>query len=124
MNYLTYDEYAEIGGDLPLTAYQKNIDRVCAMIDIKTQDRLKAFDVIPKIVKVVCADLLEYCATNVAAKPMIASKSQSAGGVSESETYAIKTADDYDADIDRIMEPLSAVKTKNGVCITYQGAMS
>lgn len=124
MQYLTYEEYQEIGGTLNLTAFNRNIDRACAMIDIRTQSRLECFDVIPQIVKIVCADLVGYIVTNSVEKPIVVSKSQSAGGVSESESYTVKTAYDFANDLDRIFEPLGVVKTKNGISILYRGAMS
>ena len=124
MQYLTYEEYQEIGGTLDSTAFDRNIDRACAMIDIRTQDRLLYFDNIPQIVKIVCADLVGYIATNTVEKPIVTSKSQSAGGVSESESYATKTADDFANDLDKIFEPLAVVKTQNGISILYRGAMS
>lgn len=124
MQYLTYEEYTEIGGTLDLTAFKRNIDRACAMIDIRTQSRLEAFESIPQIVKIVCADLVGYIATNSVEKPIVTSKSQSAGGVSESESYAVKMADDFANDLDRIFEPLAVVKTKNGISVLYRGAMS
>lgn len=123
MIYLTYTEYKEIGGILDETAFIRNIDRACAMIDNRTQSRLECFEKIPQIVKVVCADLVDYISTNIVEKT-VTSKSQSAGGVSESESYATKTAEDYSADLDRIFEPLAVVKTKNGISILYRGAMS
>lgn len=123
MIYLTYTEYKEIGGTLEETAFNRNIDRVCALIDNRTQSRLECFEKIPQIVKVVCADLVDYISTNTVDKT-ITSKSQSAGGVSESESYATKTAEDYSTDLDRIFEPLAVVKTKNGVSVLYKGAMS
>jgi hypothetical protein len=122
MIYLTYTEYKEIGGTLEETAFIRNIDRACAMIDNRTQSRLECFDEIPQIVKVVCADLVDYISTNTVEKT-VTSKSQSAGGVSESESYATKTAEDYSADLERIFEPLAVVKTKNGISILYRGAM-
>ena len=124
MTYLTYEEYIEIGGTLDLTAFQRNIERACTMIDLRTQSRLEAFESIPQIVKIVCADLVGYIATNTVEKPIVSSKSQSAGGVSESESYSVKTADDYLADLERIFEPLGVVKTANGIRIDYRGAMS
>lgn len=124
MQYLTYEEYTEIGGTLDLAAFNRNIDRACAMIDIRTQDRLLCFENIPQIVKIVCADLVGYIATNTVEKPIVSSKSQSAGGVSESESYAVKTSEDFANDLDRIFEPLRVVKTRNGVSIMYRGAMS
>lgn len=123
MRYLTYEEYQEIGGTLDAFAFERNIDRTCAMIDIRTQSRLERFAEIPQIVKVVCADLLDYISTNTVDKT-VTSRSQSAGGVSESESYAVKTVDDFSADLDRIIEPLTVVKTKNGISILYRGAMS
>lgn len=124
MQYLTYEEYTEIGGTLDSTAFNRNIDRACVMIDIRTQSRLEAFDDIPRIVKIVCSDLVGYIATNTIEKPFVSSKSQSSGGVSESESYAVKTVDDFANDLDRIFEPLAVVKTKNGISILYRGAMS
>lgn len=124
MTYLTYEEYSTMGGVLDLTAFNRNIDRACAMIDNRTQSRLECFEEIPQIVKVICADLVDYISTNTVDKPIVTSKSQSSGGVSESESYATKTAEDYSADLDRIFEPLSVVKTENDVSILYRGAMS
>lgn len=124
MQYITYEEYSEMGGTLDLTAFSRNIERACAMIDLRTQSRLECFEDIPQIVKVVCVDLVGYIATNSVEKPVVSSKSQSAGGVSESESYAVKTAEDYSGDIDRIIEPLAAVKTQNGISLLYRGAIS
>ena len=124
MTYLTYEEYKSLGGNaVDETAFNRNIDRACAMIDNRTQSRLECFEKIPQIVKVVCADLVDYISTNTVEKA-VTSRSQSAGGVSESESYAVKTAEDYSADLDRIFEPLAVVKTKNGINILYRGAMS
>ena len=123
MLYLTYDEYIEIGGTLDDTAFNRNIDRACSMIDIRSHSRLKDFEEIPRIVKVVCADLLDYISNNTVDKS-VTSRSQSAGAVSESESYAVKSIDDYWTDLERIFEPLDTVKTKNGISITYRGAMS
>ena len=124
MTYLTYEEYSNMGGTLDLTAFNRNIDRACAMIDNRTQSRLECFKEIPQIVKAVCADLVDYIANNSVDKVIVTSKSQSAGGVSESESYATKNAEDYSADLDRIFEPLAVVKTENGVSVLYKGAMS
>lgn len=123
MEYLTYEEYKGIGGTLEETAFNRNIERAYAMIDIRTHSRLLEFEEIPKIVKTVCADLIDYISTNTVEK-VVTSRSQSAGGVSESESYETKTVDDYSADLDRIFEPLAVVKTKNGINILYRGAMS
>ena len=124
MAYLTFEEYQQFGGDvLDSAAFNRNIDRTCAMIDGRTHSRLKCFEKIPKIVKIVCMDLVEYISTNSVAKPTLSSKSQSSGGVSESESYTVKTADDYLSDIERIFEPLGEVNTANGTSLLYRGAM-
>lgn len=123
MQYLTYDKYEDLGGTLDNTAFKRNIDRVCTMIDLRTQSRLETFEEIPELVKIVCADLLDYVSANTVDKTVV-SRSQSGGPVSESESYAIKTADDYASDLDRIFEPLATIKTKNGISLLYRGAMS
>lgn len=123
MQYLTYERYKEIGGTLEESAFKKTIERACAIIDIRTQHRLEHFLEIPLIVEVVCADLIEYIYSQQK-QGAVVSRSQSAGGVSESETYGVKTNDDYLADIDRIIEPLASVYTKTGISILYRGAMS
>ena len=124
MIYLTYEEYSNIGGICDMTACNRNIDRACAMIDIRTQSRLECFKDIPQIVKMVCRDLVDYISVNSVEKPIVTSKSESQGPISESISYATKTAEDYSADLDRIFEPLGLVKTKNGIQIDYRGAMS
>lgn len=124
MQYLSYLDYKEIGGKLDLTAFNRNIDRACLMIDIRTHDRLLCFETIPNIVKIVCADLIDYLAVNRVEKPLLSSTSQSAGGVSESESYMVKTAEDFLSDLERIFEPLAGLKTESGVSLLYRGAMS
>ena len=122
MQYLTYEEYSKMGGVLDLTAFCRNIDRACAMIDIRTHSRLKRFVEIPKLVKVVCADLVDYIGTNTVEKN-VTSRSQSAGAVSESVSYAVKTAEDFANDLDRIFEPLATITTANGTSLLYRGAI-
>jgi hypothetical protein len=124
MQYLTYEEYNEIGGELDETAFKRNIDRACGFIDLHTQSRLQSVLEVSRRAKACVRDLVEYLANNVSSGKAVTSKSQSAGGVSESESYATKTAEDYSADLDRIFEPLLVVKTENGVSILYKGAMS
>ena len=75
MTYLTYTEYKELGGSIDETAFNRNIDRACAMIDIRTHSRLETFEEIPQIVKVVCRDLVDYISTNSVEKPIVTSRS-------------------------------------------------
>ena len=124
MQYLTYEEYTEIGGTLDSAAFNRNIDRACGMIDNHTQGRLKAFETVPTEVKPLCRDLVEYITVNVVDKA-VTSRSQSAGGVSESISYTVKTADEYFFDICQLMvDYLSLVVTANGVPVLYRGAQS
>lgn len=124
MTYLTYTEYKEIGGTLEETAFIRNIDRACGIIDNATHNRIESMKKVPQKVKPLCRDLLEHLVENNSTK-IITSKSQSAGGVSESESYATKTADDVYGDIQNIIyDYLGNEKDDNGTPLLYRGAMS
>ena len=123
MIYLTYEEYSEIGGILDLTAFNRNIDRACSIIDNATHNRIECMKKPPEKVKPLCRDLLEYLVENNGVK-IVTSKSQSAGGVSESESYANKTADDVYGDIQNmIYDYLLNVTDDKGTPLLYRGAM-
>jgi hypothetical protein len=123
MQYLTYEEYVEIGGVLEVTAFNRNIDRICGVIDNATYGRFEQMTEIPRQVKACCRELVEYLSDNATSKT-ITSKSQSAGGVSESVSYANKTADDVENEIANIIfDYLGSVKTDNGTPLLYRGAM-
>lgn len=123
MQYLTFEEYANLGGTLEKTAFARNIDRCCLMIDNHTHGRFKDFVKLPQELKILCRDLVEYISYNVVEKPALSSKSQSAGGVSESESYTVKTADEFASDIDTmLLDYLSQVKTVEGTPVLYRGA--
>ena len=102
MTYLTYTEYKEIGGILDETAFIRNIDRACGIVDNATHNRIECMAKVPQRAKALCRDLVEYLVENNGVK-IVTSKSQSAGGVSESEGYATKTADDVCGDIQNIV---------------------
>ena len=124
MQYLTYDEYLEIGGTLDLTAFRRNVDRACAIVDSYTQNRLQSVLEVSQRVKACLRDLVEYLASNVSSGKAVTSKSQSAGGVSESESYATKTANDVSTDmLNIIYDYLSTEKDDNGTPLLYRGAM-
>ena len=123
MIYLTYTEYKEIGGILEETAFNRNIDRACGIIDNATHNRIECMKEVPQKVKSLCRDLLEYLAENNDVK-IVTSKSQSAGGVSESESYATKTADDVYGDIQNILyDYLGSETDDKGTPLLYRGAM-
>lgn len=122
MIYLTYEEYSNIGGICDLTAFNRNIDRACGIIDNATRNRVDCMADIPQKVKVLCRDLVEYLARNDTAEIAVTSRSQSAGGVSESESYATKTADDVYGDIQNmIYDYLLNVVDDNGTPLLYGG---
>ena len=126
MTYLTYEEYSNMGGVLDSTAFNRHIDRACLMINNRTQSRLKDFADTPYEVKCLCRDLVEYISEYTVNKTTtVTSRSQSVGAVNESESYAIKSAEDFANDLERLFEEyLPEVKTKNGVSVLYRGAMS
>jgi hypothetical protein len=124
MQYLTYEEYTEIGGTLDLTAFNRNIDRACGFIDANTQNRLQSVLEASQRVKACVRDLVEYLASNIANGKTVTSKSQSAGNVSESESYATKTADDICNDMVYILRDYLASETDDcGTPLLYRGAM-
>ena len=125
MQYITYDEYVEIGGTLDLTAFNRKITRVCGIIENATYGRIEPLRGIPTQVKELCRDLVELLAEYEEPEGTVQSRSQSAGGVSESVSFANVTNDDIRCRIDNmITDYLSCVKTKNGVSLLYKGAMS
>ena len=124
MTYLTYEEYTEIGGTLDLTAFKRNIDRACGFIDLCTKSRLQSVLEVSQRVKACLRDLVEYLENNMSGVKAVTSKSQSAGGVSESESYATKTADDTNAEMLNIVyDYLATEKDDNGTPLMYRGAM-
>ena len=124
MQYLTYEEYVEIGGTLDLTAFKRNIDRACGFIDLHTQSRLQTVLEVSSMAKACVRDLAEYLANNVSGEKAVTSKSQSAGGVSESESYKKKTDDEINAEMLCIVyDYLSTEKDDNGTPLMYRGAM-
>ena len=121
MTYLTYEEYSNMGGVLDLTAFNRNIARACGVIDNATHNRIECMAEVPQRAKALCRDLVEYLVENNGIK-VLTSKSQSAGGVSESESYATKTADDIYGDIQNmIYDYLLNVTDDNGTPLLYKG---
>ena len=124
MQYLTYEEYTEIGGTLDLTAFNRNIDRACGFVDLHTKSRLQSVLEVSQRVKACVRDLVECLANNLSGAKAVTSKSQSAGGVSESESYATKTDDEINAEMLNIVYDYLATETDdNGTPLMYRGAM-
>jgi hypothetical protein len=123
MQYLTYEEYIEIGGVLEVTAFNRNIDRVCGVIDNATYGRVEQMAEIPRQVRACCRELVEYLANKVE-QGNVSSKSQSAGGVSESVSYTNRTTEDIENECANIIfDFLGSVKTDKGTPLLYRGAM-
>ena len=123
MTYLTYEEYTEIGGTLEETAFKRNIDRACGFVDAHTFCRLQGVLTVSQRVKACIRDLVEYLATNSSSKTVV-SKSQSAGNVSESESYAAKSQDELNAEMLDIVYDYLATEVSNcGTPLMYRGAL-
>lgn len=124
MQYLAYEEYTEMGGTLDLTAFKRNIDRACGFVDLHTQSRLQSVLEVSQRAKACVRDLVECLANNSANGKVVTSKSQSAGGVSESESYATKSTDEINAEMLCIVyDYLIREKDDNGTPLMYRGAM-
>ena len=122
MQYLDYQEYLKIGGVCDATAFNRNIDRACGIIDNVTHNRIECMAEVPQRAKALCRDLVEYLARYSTSDMVVCSRSQSAGGVSESESYATKTADDVYGDIQNmIYDYLLNVTDDNGTPLLYRG---
>lgn len=122
MKYIEFDEYLDMGGVLDSTAFNRILDRACAIIDNATKKRIEIMEEVPRQAKACCRDLIEYLNAAEIGEKAIISKSQSADGVSESESYANKTADDRQNDIDNILcDYLLSVKDSNGTAVLYRG---
>lgn len=124
MQYLTYEEYTEIGGTLDLTAFKRNIDRACAIIDSQTFDRVKKMRDISQKIKACCRDLVEYLYNHNSIERVVTSKSQSAGGVSESVSYAEFSVEIAEKETENIVYTYLATETDDYFTpLLYRGAM-
>ena len=122
MIYLTYEEYTGMGGICDVTAFNRFSDRAFSIIDNATHNRIEYMADIPQRAKALCRDLVEYLARNDTTEIAVTSRSQSAGGVSESESYVTKTNVELQADIDNmIADYLMAETDDNGTPLLYRG---
>ena len=124
MTYLTYDEYVGIGGTLDLTAFNRNIDRACGVIDNATHNRVECMAEVPQKAKSLCRDLVEYLANDFGSSKQVSNHSQSAGGVSESESFVIRSTEERAGEIgDMVKDYLLNEVDDNGTPLLYRGAM-
>ena len=124
MQYLTYEQYKSVGGVLDETAFNRNIDRACGFVRNETYGRIEHMRDFPEEVKPCCRDLVEYLDANVSRETKVSSKSQSAGGVSESESYVTKTMDEINCEMQNIVyDYLACVTNDYFVPLMYRGAI-
>ena len=122
MQYLTYEEYINMGGELNETAFKRNIDRACGVVKNATHERIEAMQSVPREVKALCRELVEYFAANFGSSKQISNHSQSVGGVSESESFVIRSADERAGEVDdMIKDYLLNVNDDNGTPLLYRG---
>lgn len=123
MRYIEYQEYLDIGGVLDSTAFNRNIDRACGVIDNATHNRIECMAEVPKQAKALCRDLIEYLATNGNVnEKYVSSWSESAGVVSESVSYVSKTKEEMQTDIDGLVyDYLASITDDNGTPLLYRG---
>ena len=124
MQYLTYEEYIGLGGILDVAAFNRNIDRACTVIDNATHNRIECMKKTPSKAKALCRDLLEYFAKDFGSSNQVSSRSQSAGGVSESESYVIRSIEERAGEIDDMVKDyLLNVVDDNGTPLLYRGCL-
>ncbi len=122
MQYLTFKEYTEIGGMCEETAFNRNIVRASGIITNATFGRIEKMLSVPDEAKALCRDLIEYLHNNPSTEKSISSKSQSAGGVSESESFIVKSKDEQTQDIENmVFDYLMSVKDNAGTPLLYRG---
>ena len=124
MQYLTYEEYTNIGGELNSAAFEKNIIRAYAIIDGLTFGRIKKMRDVPQSVKYCCRDLVDYAASHNFIEKVVTSRSQSAGAVSESENYADMSIEISAKETENIVYTYLANETDDyWTPLLYKGAM-
>lgn len=123
MRYLTFEDYTKSGGALNEAEFERVIDRACGIVDGYTYGRLVSSSETSKMVRCCIRDICEYLSVNKSAgSGAITSVSQSAGGVSETQSFAVKSEEDKDAEIRHIIQDyLSCETDANGVPLLYRG---
>lgn len=124
MQYLKdHQEYLELGGVCDATAYARFSDRAFGIVDNSTHNRIECMAIMPKQVKALCRDLVEYLSTNGNVnEKSVASWSESAGVVSESVSYVEKSKEEMQTDIDGLVfDYLASVTDDCGTPLLYRG---
>ena len=121
MQYLTFDEYQNLGGVLDIAAFKRNLTRASGIIENFTFGRIEKMKEVPSNAKELCRDLVEYFHENLSSNHL-SSRSQTAGGVSESESYA--SFQEQSAKIQSLVSDyLANEKDDNGTPLLYSGCI-
>ena len=124
MEYLTYDKYKEIGGNLDSAAFDRYSVRAFSRIAQETHNRIDAMAEVPEEVKHLCRDIIEYMHNNLNQDKPLSSTSQSQGGVSEGEVYVYIKPSEHEVHIlDIISDYLSSVTDDTGTPLLYRGCL-
>ena len=123
MQYLDYAEYQAIGGVCDEAAFDRYIIRASGLITGATKNRISKMSAVPVEVKHACRDIIEYLSRYAdTSEEKIASHSQSAGNVSESESYQTMTAEDIEQTVSFILDDyLLYVTDDKGTPLLYRG---
>lgn len=120
--YLTYEEYAAMGGTLKASAFLRAVPRACAMVDNATQKRCAKMREIPDEVKYLVRDIVEYISEAWGTPKQVSSESQTQGGTSESVSYSVLSIEERKSYIDNlIFDYLHTVTNDNGTPLLYRG---
>ena len=122
MQYLTYERYLAVDGSCDSATFDRYKVKAFAVVDYNTHNRVSAMATIPIEVETLCRDLIELYARNSTSDKVVSSISKSAGTVSQSESYAVKTdADIKDITDSLVCDYLLSVTDDNGVPLLYRG---
>ena len=124
MQYIEYQEYLGIGGICDATAFNRNIDRACGIIDNATHNRIECMANVPQRAKALCRDLVEYLANDFGSSKQVSNHIQSAGGVSESESFVIRSIEERAGEIDDMVKDFLLNEVDdNGTPLLYRGCI-
>ena len=123
MQYLKdHQEYLALGGVCDATAYARFSDRAFGIVDNATHNRIEYMAEVPQRAKALCRDLVEYLANDFGSSKQISNYSQSAGGVSESESFVIRSIEERAGEIDDMVKDyLLNEVDDNGTPLLYRG---
>lgn len=125
MQYLNFDDFKNMGGFAEETAFNRYIDKACAVIDNATFGRFEDFAELPKKLLCCVRDLVDFYNANEAKNGSVAvtSRSQSVGGVSESESYNVKNDAEIGQEVSNIIyDYLANMRDESGLSVLYRGS--